>query len=73
MRKWINEIIIVVSVIGILIVLTGVIRDSLPKVEPYEIWDKCENNGRYFVEVWVEVTPEEYIGLDIGDEYEVKQ
>lgn len=43
------------------------------KVEPFEVWNKAEKDGRCFVQVWIEVTPEEYIGLDIGDEYEVKE
>ena len=37
--------------------------------EPWEISGKCEVNGKCYVEVWHEVTPEEYIGLDVGDEY----
>ena len=39
--------------------------------EPSQVEDKFEKDGRCFVEIWVEVTPEEYIGLDIGDEYEL--
>ena len=39
---------------------------------PSQVEDKFERDGRCFVEIWVEVTPEEYIGLDIGDEYEIK-
>ena len=43
------------------------------KPEPYEVWDKCENNGKYYVQVWMEVSPEDYIGLDIGDEYQIRE
>lgn len=35
-----------------------------------EVVNKVESNGRYYLEIGVEVTPEEYIGYDVGDEYE---
>ena len=38
---------------------------------PWEISGKCEVDGKCYVQVWHEVTPEEYIGLDIGDEYQL--
>ena len=38
---------------------------------PGEISGKCEVDGKCYVQVWHEVTPEEYIGLDIGDEYQL--
>lgn len=40
---------------------------------PFEVVDKCEHGGKCYVETWLEVTPEEYIGLDIGDEWEVTE
>ena len=43
-----------------------------PAPVPSQVEDKFEKDGKCYVAVWVEVTPEEYIGLDIGDEYEIK-
>lgn len=40
------------------------------EVTPLEVVDKCEVDGKCYVETWIEVTPEDYIGLDIGDEFE---
>lgn len=42
------------------------------KDEPttYPIVDKYEHNGKCYVEIVVEISPEEYIGYDVGDEYE---
>lgn len=40
---------------------------------PYYVTDKAEANGKCYVETWLEVTPEEYIGLDIGDEWEIRE
>lgn len=39
---------------------------------PLMVCDKYEKDGRCYVNVWVEVTPEEYIGLDVGDDYELQ-
>lgn len=36
------------------------------------IVNKYEEDGKCFVEVQVEITPEEYIGYDIGDDYTTK-
>lgn len=36
------------------------------------IVNKYEKDGKCFVEVQVEVFPEEYIGYDVGDEYTIK-
>lgn len=38
-------------------------------IRTLEVWDKHEQDNRCYINVWIEVTPEEYIGLDIGDEY----
>ena len=35
--------------------------------------DKYEANGKYFVEIQVEITADEYIGYDIGDGYSIKE
>ena len=40
---------------------------------PLEVVDKCEVDGKCYIETWIEVDPMDYIGLDIGDEYTVKE
>lgn len=35
-----------------------------------EVVNKTEEGGKYYIEVLMEVSPEEYIGLDIGDTFE---
>lgn len=47
-------------------ILTGCIIDDF---DGYSIIDKYESDGRCYLNLEVEVTPEEYIGYDIGDEY----
>lgn len=39
----------------------------------YQVIGKNEYNGKYYVEVIVEVDSMDYIGLDIGDEYIIKE
>ena len=39
-------------------------------VNYHTIWDKYEYEDRYFVLIEKEITVDEYIGYDIGDEYE---
>ena len=34
-----------------------------------EVLEKYEYGGKCYIETWIEVTPKEYIGLDIGDDY----
>lgn len=68
MKRYKDIIVFVLGVIfGICIVFT-VGRDYFIKTtDSYQIVNKTEQEGRYYVEVWLEVTPEEYIGLDVGD------
>lgn len=42
------------------------------KPTPLQVVDKYEGDGKYYVETWVEVDVNDYIGLDIGDEFEVE-
>lgn len=70
---------IIVALISIAMVLTLMIgvkecqnRQAENKPEPYQITNKCEENGKCYIETWIEVTPEEYIGLDVGDEYQIQ-
>lgn len=57
-------------IVAVIVLATCKAETAAP--EPSQVEDKFERDGRCFVEIWVEVTPEEYIGLDIGDEYEIK-
>ena len=40
---------------------------STPKICP--VLNKNEANGKYYLEVAIEVSGEEYIGYDVGDDY----
>lgn len=70
----------ILTLIAMLLVILAMILNiaeadraaNAPELEPYEIVDKYEEDGRCYVEIWHEVTPEEYIGLDIGDEYQTQ-
>lgn len=37
--------------------------------QPYAVTDKAEYDGKCYLAIEVEISPEEYIGYDIGDEY----
>lgn len=39
----------------------------------YQVVDKSEHDGKCYVELVVEVDPMDYIGIDIGDEYSIKE
>ena len=58
-------------------VITWLILDSWhyanPEPKTMQIVDKYEANGKCYIQTWIEITPEEYIGYDVGDEYEEKQ
>lgn len=62
-------IIIVCNIITAGLILYSERNRHNPK--PYYVTDKAESKGRCYVQTWVEVTPEDYIGLDVGDEFEV--
>lgn len=38
-----------------------------------EVEAKDEIGGRCYVQTWIEVSPEKYIGLDIGDEFSLDE
>lgn len=55
----------------ILIALMLMMLTACAKSEQtYPIVDKYEHDGKCYVEIVVEISPEEYIGYDVGDEYE---
>ena len=39
----------------------------------YPIVDKYEHGGKCYLAIEIEISPEEYIGLDVGDEFEVTE
>ena len=57
--------------------ITWMILDSWyyanPDPKAMQIVDKYEADGKCYIQTWIEITPEEYIGYDIGDEYKEKQ
>lgn len=38
-----------------------------------EVTSKTEAGGRCYIEIQIEVDPFDYIGLDIGDEFEINK
>lgn len=70
-NKTIASVALICFVIVSFIILATCVTQG-PTPVPSQVGDKVEKDGRCYVSVWVEVTPEEYIGLDIGDEYEIK-
>lgn len=64
--------------IGIMMVfICGFIigRATLPANDPqmYEVIEKFTNGGKFYIETVIEVEPEDYIGLEVGDEFEVRE
>ena len=37
--------------------------------QPYAVTDKAEYDGKCYVQTWIEVDVEDYIGLDVGDNF----
>ena len=56
----------------ILLAIALMMLTACTKSEPttYPIVDKYEHNGKCYLAIEIEVSPEEYIGYDVGDEYE---
>lgn len=52
------------------IALTNVFLSKPQQDLKYGITDKYELQGKLYIDIQIEVSPEEYIGYDIGDEYE---
>ena len=66
---------ILAGVLAFLVVLGFTLgRATVPKVEPKTIppngvVEKFERNDKCYLKVVLEVTPDEYITYDVGDEY----
>ena len=52
------------------VALTDVFLSKPQQDLKYGITDKYELQGKLYINIQIEVSPEEYIGYDIGDEYE---
>ena len=54
---------------------SGIVFGRVTSTEPTpvegQVNDKCEVDGRCYVQTWIEVSVEDYIGLEVGDEFEV--
>lgn len=66
---------IYISILFILVAGMWLGRATVPEESPcpYQVTDKDEFGGRCYVQTWIEVTPEDYIGLEVGDEFEVRE
>lgn len=55
----------------ILLAIALMMLTACSKSEPttYPIVDKYEHDGKHYIAIEREVTPEEYIGFDVGDDY----
>lgn len=59
----------------ILIALMLMMFTACSQSEPttYPIVDKYEHGGKCYLAIEIEISPEEYIGYDIGDDYGVTE
>lgn len=60
---------IIIGSILIAFIIMDTWRYANPHPEQHQITDKIEVKDKCYIQAWIEVTPEEYIGLDIGDPY----
>ena len=66
---------VILIMVGALLgyLFAGLLLLEKEELRPYEVVDKYDQAGRCYVETWVEVSPEDYIGLDIGDEFTMRE
>lgn len=62
-------IITIILFVSTLALLVYILFFNKYQLNEYPIVNKYEGDGKQFIDVQIEVTPEEYIGLDIGDDY----
>ena len=68
----INALLIIIIVLNFITIGATIYRiNNESKPIPHQVTAKNETNGHCYVQTWVEVPPEDYIGLDVGDEFEV--
>lgn len=46
-----------------------VYKKQVKDPQPYAVTDKAEYDGKCYVQTWIEVDVEDYIGLDVGDNF----
>ena len=56
-------------IIAIVVIIGSLVIFSKPDLASYWITNKYEYNGHYYVDIQVEISADDYIGYDIGDEY----
>lgn len=71
-KFWKAYILYVVVLLAVLFAALHFLGQSEESQAVGRIVNKYEKDGKCFVEVQIEITPEEYIGYDIGDEYTTK-
>lgn len=78
--KWYDNLIVAILVTLLInIAAVGVARLYQKNTEPQpqkkagQVVDKFMAGDKHFLQLTIAVSPEEYIGYDIGDEYEVQK
>lgn len=77
--KWYDKLSVVIIILLLLDMAVGVARFIQMKTDPQlqhktgQVVEKIMVGGQHFLQLTIEVSPEEYIGYDIGDEYEVQK
>jgi hypothetical protein len=60
-------------IIALVVIIGSLVRSVaiFNKTDPASYWitNKYEYNGHYYVDIQVEISADDYIGYDIGDEY----
>lgn len=56
-------------IIAIVLIMGSLVMCGKPDLASYWITNKYEYNGHYYVDIQVEISADDYIGYDIGDEY----
>ena len=56
-------------IIAIVVIIGSLVMCGKPDPASYWITSKYEYNGHYYVDIQVEISADDYIGYDIGDEY----
>lgn len=74
--KWYEKVLFVLTIICLLIaIVSGFFFYNEEKKKTSgitgQITDKYEVDNKCYILLEIETTPENYIGLDIGDEYEI--
>ena len=78
--KWYEKLsVIILVMLWIYIIAVGIPRFIQMKTDPQlqhktgQVVEKIMVGDQHFLQLTINVSPEEYIGYDIGDEYEVQK